>query len=136
MELTLTTTLTPEQALSLREGMRHRAAYYGWPVTREGEGEALTVALAWWCAWWRDRRRQADVRGADMETGELFAAPVCIGHTNTDDVRADGGAACDPGRGSSSVRPPFAATCRFYAAPHNAEIPGRAAGEGGREMKR
>ena len=41
MELTLTTTLTPEQALSLREGMRHRAAYYGWPVSREGEGEAL-----------------------------------------------------------------------------------------------
>ena len=136
MDLTLTTTLTPEQALSLREGMRHRAAYYGWPVTREGEGEALTLALAWWCAWWRDRRRQADVRGADMETGELFAAPVCIGHTNTDDVRADGGAACDPGRGSSSVRPPFAATSPFYAAPHNAEIPGRAAGIGGREMKR
>ena len=76
MELTLTTTLTPEQALSLREGMRHRAAYYGWPVTREGEGEALTLALAWWCAWWRDRRRQAVVRGADMETGELFATPV------------------------------------------------------------
>ena len=84
MELTLTTTLTPEQALSLREGMRHRAAYYGLPVTREGEGDALTVALAWWCAWWRARRRQADVRGADMETGELFAAPVCIGNANTD----------------------------------------------------
>ena len=106
MELTLTTTLTPEQALSLREGMRHRAAYYGWPVTREGEGESLTVALAWWCAWWRDRRRQANVRGADMETGELFAAPVCIGHTNTDDVRADGGRRVTPGEARHpSARP-------------------------------
>lgn len=64
--------LNEEQARSLREGMRHRAGYYGWADGGD-EVEALTLALAWWAAWWRDRRSRAEVRGADLGTGELFA---------------------------------------------------------------
>ena len=45
--------LNAEQARSLREGMAHRAGYYGWA---DGGDEAEALTLAWSAAWWRDRR--------------------------------------------------------------------------------
>ena len=67
----MTGALNQEQARSLAEGCAHRARYYGWPEAAV-EGDPLTLALAWWCAWWKERADRKEARRADKETGALF----------------------------------------------------------------
>ena len=62
--------LTAEQARYLAEGNRHRARYYG----AELADADLTLALAWWTAYWRERADQADVRKLAPSQGELYEA--------------------------------------------------------------
>ena len=62
--------MTPEQRHYLTEGLRHRMRYYG---ARVGTGsDALTLALAWWAAWWKERADKAEVRAADPATRDMF----------------------------------------------------------------
>ena len=43
--------MNAEQRHYLTEGLRHRARYHG---AQLGCGsDALTLALAWWAAWWK-----------------------------------------------------------------------------------
>lgn len=62
--------MTDEQRQYLNEGLRHRARFYGAEL---GCGsDPLTLALAWWCAWWRERADAADVRRVRAGTADLF----------------------------------------------------------------
>ena len=56
--------LNPEQHRYLRDRIRVRARFYSGLPTEIHEDEALTLALAWHAAYWRERR--------DRETGDLF----------------------------------------------------------------
>ena len=60
--------MNAEEESYLVEGNRHRARYYGAKL----EPADLALALAWWCAWWRERADQAEVRAADPATADLF----------------------------------------------------------------
>ena len=59
-----------EQRHYLDEGNRHRARYYG---VRLGDAD-LTLALAWWCAWWKDQSDRKDVRELRRGQGDLYEA--------------------------------------------------------------
>ena len=63
-------TVTPEQRTYLDEGNAHRARCYGCEL-READ---LTLALAWWCAWWRDQADRKDVRQLAQRQGQLDMA--------------------------------------------------------------
>lgn len=64
--------LTPEQHRYLRDGLRDRARFYGGFVAPIHEDDALTLALAWHAAYWRDRADRQDARNRDRETADLF----------------------------------------------------------------
>ena len=59
-----------EQRHYLDEGNRHRARYYGCKL-READ---LTLALAWWCAWWKDQADRKDARKLAPRQHELYEA--------------------------------------------------------------
>ena len=66
--------MNDEQTRYLTEGNRHRARFYGTAPCELRDAD-LTLALAWWCAWWKDRADRAEesaLRGADHDTMGLF----------------------------------------------------------------
>ena len=65
--------LTPEQHKYLRDGIRARARYHGGFVAPIPEDDALTLALAWHAAYWRERADRQEARNRDRETADLFA---------------------------------------------------------------
>ena len=64
--------LTPEQHRYLRDGIRARARFYGGFLAPIPEDDALTLALAWHAAYWRERADRQDARDRGRETGDLF----------------------------------------------------------------
>ena len=60
--------MTAEQQRYLADGNRHRARFNG----AELAPADLTLALAWWAAWWKERADHAEVRHADPATADLF----------------------------------------------------------------
>ncbi len=64
--------LNPEQHRYLRDGIRARARFYGGLPKEIHEDDALTLALAWHAAYWRDRADRQDARNRDRETAALF----------------------------------------------------------------
>lgn len=62
--------MTAEQERYLAEGIRHRARYNGFESTPLGGH--LTLALAWWAAWWREQADRAEARNADRVTRDMF----------------------------------------------------------------
>ena len=64
--------MTSEQRHYLAEGLRHRARYYSGDDRDRGEEYELTLALAGWAAWWRERADAADVRRMRAGTADLF----------------------------------------------------------------
>ena len=64
--------LNPEQHRYLRDGIKARARFYGGFRTEIHEDDALTLALAWHAAYWRDRADRQEARNRDRETGDLF----------------------------------------------------------------
>ena len=53
--------LDEEQRLYLREGIAAREQYYGGADVLSSEASNLTLALAWFRAYWRDRLTKKDV---------------------------------------------------------------------------
>lgn len=64
--------LNPEQHKYLRDGIRHRARFYGGLPTEIHEDDALTLALAWHAAYWRERLERSEARNRDLVTADLF----------------------------------------------------------------
>ena len=62
--------MTAEQERYLAEGIRHRATYYGTENTPPGGH--LTLALAWWAAYWRQMADHAEVRRLAPDQSDLF----------------------------------------------------------------
>ena len=63
--------MNEEQQRYLAEGLRHRARFYSGDDPDRGDDE-LTLALAWFAAWWRDRADRAAARNADFRTPDFF----------------------------------------------------------------
>ena len=53
-------TLDDEQRLYLREGMALREQYHGSTELESSDEYALTLALAWFRAYWQDRLKRKD----------------------------------------------------------------------------
>ena len=67
--------MNAEQQRYLAAGNRHRARFNG----AELAPADLTLVLAWWCQWWRERADHAEVRNADPATGDMFDEPSAVG---------------------------------------------------------
>ena len=63
--------MNPEQRQYLADGLRYRARFYSGEDAR-GEEYELTLALAWWRAWWKDQADRAESRNANRVAGDLF----------------------------------------------------------------
>lgn len=63
---------TQRQHRYLRDGIRAQARFHGGILKEIDEADALTLALAWHAAYWRDRADRQQARNRDRETGDLF----------------------------------------------------------------
>ena len=64
--------LNPEQHRILRDGTQARAQVHGGFVAPILEDDALTMALEWYAAYWREQAEREEARNRDRETGDLF----------------------------------------------------------------
>ena len=69
----LAATVTDEQRRYLSEGLAHRSRFYRGRCSALSETDGLTIAIAWWCGWWRAKAERADCERVRAMTPDLFS---------------------------------------------------------------
>lgn len=63
--------LSAEQLRDLHEGLEHRERFHGGEYPRQDDDWELSLALRWFCEWWRIRADNAAIRkGRQQRTNE------------------------------------------------------------------
>ena len=71
--------MTPEQRQYLADGLRYRSRFYA--GHDRGEEYELTLALAWFRAYWKDQADRSGSRNLNPVAGDLFDEPQPSGLT-------------------------------------------------------